>query len=114
LRGPRLLGALPEHSRLLSWHPRADAWFGTYLRVSIVATGIGHCCSSCNTSSKELTGIATEIELPPCGIERQLNCHLDACLDAAPELKRIAKVITLRRSFGGWLLALWDEKPADW
>lgn len=38
------------------------------------------------------------------------NYHLQACLDAAPELDRIANVITLRQSFGCWRLALWDEK----
>jgi omega-6 fatty acid desaturase (delta-12 desaturase) len=38
------------------------------------------------------------------------NYHLQACLDVAPELDRIANVITLRESFGCWRLALWDEK----
>src|SRR3569833_1420062 len=35
--------------------------------------------------------------------------RLQACLDAAPELNGIAKVITLRESLGCWRLALWDE-----
>jgi omega-6 fatty acid desaturase (delta-12 desaturase) len=38
------------------------------------------------------------------------NYHLPACLDAAPELHRVAKVITLRESLGCWRLALWDER----
>jgi omega-6 fatty acid desaturase (delta-12 desaturase) len=38
------------------------------------------------------------------------NYHLQACLAAAPELNRIAKVITLRQSLGCWRLALWDEE----
>lgn len=37
------------------------------------------------------------------------NYRLQACLDAAPELQEIAKVITLRESLGCWRLALWDE-----
>ena len=37
------------------------------------------------------------------------NYHLQACLDAAPELDRVAKRITLRESLGCWRLALWDE-----
>ena len=37
------------------------------------------------------------------------NYHLQACLDAAPELDPVAAVITLRQSFGCWRLALWDE-----
>jgi len=38
------------------------------------------------------------------------NYHLQACLDAAPELQRVAKIITLRQSLGCWRLALWDER----
>jgi omega-6 fatty acid desaturase (delta-12 desaturase) len=38
------------------------------------------------------------------------NYRLQACLDAAPELAGIAKVITLRDSLGCWRLALWDER----
>jgi omega-6 fatty acid desaturase (delta-12 desaturase) len=38
------------------------------------------------------------------------NYHLQTCLDAAPELDRIAAVITLRQSLGCWRLALWDEQ----
>ena len=37
------------------------------------------------------------------------NYRLQACLDAAPELQEIAKVISLRESLGCWRLALWDE-----
>lgn len=38
------------------------------------------------------------------------NYHLQACLDAAPELDRVTKVITLRESLGCWRVALWDER----
>jgi len=38
------------------------------------------------------------------------NYRLQACLDAAPELEGITKVITLRESLGCWRLALWDER----
>lgn len=38
------------------------------------------------------------------------NYQLQACLEAAPELHRVAKVITLRQSLGCWRLALWDER----
>ncbi|HLY91374.1 MAG TPA: fatty acid desaturase [Acetobacteraceae bacterium] len=38
------------------------------------------------------------------------NYRLQACLDSAPELHRIAKRITLRESLGCWKLALWDEE----
>ena len=38
------------------------------------------------------------------------NYRLQACLDAAPELNRVAKVVTLRESLGCWRLALWDER----
>jgi omega-6 fatty acid desaturase (delta-12 desaturase) len=38
------------------------------------------------------------------------NYRLQACLEAAPELHGIAKVITLRESLGCWRLALWDER----
>lgn len=37
------------------------------------------------------------------------NYHLQACVEAAPELETITKVITLRESLGCWRLALWDE-----
>jgi omega-6 fatty acid desaturase (delta-12 desaturase) len=37
------------------------------------------------------------------------NYRLQACLDDAPELQEVAKVITLRESLGCWRLALWDE-----
>lgn len=38
------------------------------------------------------------------------NYRLQACLDAASELQDVAKVITLRESFGCWRLSLWDER----
>jgi omega-6 fatty acid desaturase (delta-12 desaturase) len=38
------------------------------------------------------------------------NYHLQACLDAAPELGGVTKVITLRKSIRCWRLALWDER----
>jgi omega-6 fatty acid desaturase (delta-12 desaturase) len=38
------------------------------------------------------------------------NYRLQACLDAAPELQKVAKVITLRESLGCWRLSLWDER----
>ena len=38
------------------------------------------------------------------------NYHLQACLNAAPELQGVARVITLRESLGCWRLALWDER----
>jgi omega-6 fatty acid desaturase (delta-12 desaturase) len=37
------------------------------------------------------------------------NYRLQACLDAAPELNRVTRQITLRESLGCWRLALWDE-----
>jgi len=38
------------------------------------------------------------------------NYHLQACVEAAPELDRVTKVVTLRESVGCWRLALWDER----
>jgi omega-6 fatty acid desaturase (delta-12 desaturase) len=38
------------------------------------------------------------------------NYHLQACVDAAPELEPIVNVVTLRQSLGCWQLALWDEQ----
>lgn len=38
------------------------------------------------------------------------NYRLQACLDTAPELSRLARRITLRESLGCWRLALWDEQ----
>ena len=38
------------------------------------------------------------------------NYRLQACLDAAPELHEITKLITLRESLRCWRLALWDER----
>ena len=38
------------------------------------------------------------------------NYRLQACLDAAPELQKVARMITLRESLKCWQLALWDER----
>jgi fatty acid desaturase len=38
------------------------------------------------------------------------NYQLQTCVEAAPELDRVTKVITLRESIGCWRLALWDEQ----
>lgn len=38
------------------------------------------------------------------------NYHLQACLDDAPELNRVATTVTLRESLRCWRLALWDER----
>ena len=38
------------------------------------------------------------------------NYRLQACLDAAPELLGVTKVVTLRESLGCWRLSLWDEQ----
>ena len=38
------------------------------------------------------------------------NYRLQACLDAAPELHGVTRLITLRESLGCWRLALWDER----
>ena len=38
------------------------------------------------------------------------NYRLQACLDTAPELQRVARRITLRDSLSCWRLALWDEQ----
>ena len=38
------------------------------------------------------------------------NYHLQACVDAAPELVPIVNVVTLRESLGCWRLSLWDEQ----
>lgn len=38
------------------------------------------------------------------------NYRLQACLDAAPELHGVTKLVTLRESLGCWRLALWDER----
>jgi acyl-lipid omega-6 desaturase (Delta-12 desaturase) len=38
------------------------------------------------------------------------NYRLQACLDAAPELHEVTKLITLRESLRCWRLALWDER----
>jgi omega-6 fatty acid desaturase (delta-12 desaturase) len=37
------------------------------------------------------------------------NYRLEACHNAAPELRDVTRVVTLRSSLAGWRLALWDE-----
>lgn len=38
------------------------------------------------------------------------NYHLQACVEAAPELDEITKTVTLRESLRCWRLVLWDER----
>ena len=38
------------------------------------------------------------------------NYHLQACVEAAPELDGVTQVVTLRESVACWRLALWDER----
>jgi omega-6 fatty acid desaturase (delta-12 desaturase) len=38
------------------------------------------------------------------------NYRLQECLDAAPELHRVSKLVTLKKSLSCWRLALWDER----
>jgi acyl-lipid omega-6 desaturase (Delta-12 desaturase) len=38
------------------------------------------------------------------------NYHLQACVEAAPELAPVTRVVTLRESLACWRLALWDER----
>ncbi len=38
------------------------------------------------------------------------NYRLQACHNAAPELRDVTRVVTLRSSLAGWRLALWDER----
>ena len=112
---------------------------GTYLPVIIVASWIGNWLffvqhqfegthwerdSAWNFHAAALSG-SSYFKLPPIlqwfsgniGLHhvhhlssRVPNYHLQACVDAAPELYRFAKVITLRQSLGCWRLALWDEQ----
>jgi omega-6 fatty acid desaturase (delta-12 desaturase) len=112
---------------------------GTYLPVIIVASWIGNWLffvqhqfegtywergSDWNFHEAALKG-SSHFKLPPIlqwfsgsiGLHhvhhlssRVPNYHLQTCLDAAPELDRIAAVITLRQSLGCWRLALWHEQ----
>jgi omega-6 fatty acid desaturase (delta-12 desaturase) len=112
---------------------------GTYLPVIIVASWIGNWLffvqhqfegthwertEAWNFHEAALSG-SSYLKLPPVlqwfsgsiGLHhvhhlssRVPNYHLQACLNVAPELKHVAKVITLRQSFGCWRLALWDER----
>ena len=113
--------------------------FGTYLPVIIVASWIGNWLFFVQHQFEDahwerdgewdfhvaaLSG-SSYFKLPPLfqwfsgniGLHhvhhlcsRVPNYRLQACLDAAPELQRVAKVITLRESLGCWRLALWDER----
>ena len=112
--------------------------FGTYLPVMIIASWVGNWLfyvqhqfedahwerdGDWNFHEAAIVG-SSYFKLPPVlqwfsgniGLHhvhhlcsRVPNYRLQACLDAAPELDGIAKVITLRESFGCWRLALWDE-----
>ena len=113
--------------------------FGTYLPVMIIASWIGNWLFFVQHQFEEahwerdsdwdfhvaaLSG-SSYFKLPPVlrwfsgnvGLHhvhhlcsRVPNYRLQACLDAAPELQEVAKVITLRESLGCWRLALWDER----
>jgi len=112
--------------------------FGTYLPVMIIASWVGNWLfyvqhqfeqaywkrdGDWNFHEAAVVG-SSYFKLPPIlqwfsgniGLHhvhhlcsRVPNYRLQACLDAAPELGGIAKVIALRESFGCWRLALWDE-----
>lgn len=111
----------------------------TYLPVIIVASWIGNWLfyvqhqfedtywkrdGDWNFHSAALSG-SSYFELPPVlqwfsgniGLHhmhhlcsRIPNYRLQACLDSAPELQRIARRITLGESLGCWRLTLWDEQ----
>jgi len=111
----------------------------TYLPVMIIASWIGNWLfyvqhqfddtywerdADWNFHSAALAG-SSYFELPPIlqwfsgniGLHhvhhlcsRVPNYHLQACVDSAPELNRIAKRITLRDSVTCWKLSLWDEE----
>lgn len=112
---------------------------GTYLPVMVIASWIGNWLfyvqhqfettnwerdSNWNFHSAALGG-SSYFELPAIlqwfsgniGLHhvhhlcsRVPNYRLQACLDAAPELRRVHRVVTLRESLGCWRLALWDER----
>ncbi len=112
---------------------------GTYLPVMIIASWIGNWLfyvqhqfdgtdwerdGDWNFHTAALSG-SSYFKLPPLlqwfsgniGLHnvhhlcsRVPNYRLQACLDAAPELHRVAKVVTLGESLGCWRLALWDER----
>ena len=113
--------------------------FGTYLPVMIIASWIGNWLFFVQHQFEDahwerdgnwdfhvaaLSG-SSYFKLPPLlqwfsgniGLHhvhhlcsRVPNYRLQACLDAAPELDGIARVITLRQSLRCWQLALWDER----
>ncbi|MCW3796906.1 fatty acid desaturase [Sphingomonas sp. BN140010] len=117
----------------------AFAVLGTYLPVIIVASWIGNWLffvqhqfegthwerdGAWNFHEAALKG-SSYFKLPPIlqwfsgsiGLHhvhhlssRVPNYHLQSCLEAAPELDGVSKVITLRESLGCWRLALWDEQ----
>ena len=112
---------------------------GTYLPVIIIASWIGNWLffvqhqfegthwerdEAWNFHAAALSG-SSYFKLPPIlqwfsgniGLHhvhhlssRVPNYRLQECVDAAPELNRFAKVITLRESLACWRLALWDER----
>lgn len=113
--------------------------FGTYLPVMIIASWIGNWLFFVQHQFEDahwerdgewdfhvaaLSG-SSYFKLPPLlqwfsgniGLHhvhhlcsRVPNYRLQACLDAAPELQEVARVITMRESLGCWRLALWDEQ----
>jgi acyl-lipid omega-6 desaturase (Delta-12 desaturase) len=113
--------------------------FGTYLPVIVIASWIGNWLfyvqHQFDTTEWERTGSwnfhvaslsgSSYFKLPPIlrwfsgniGLHhvhhlcsRVPNYHLQACVEAAPELDRVTRVVTLRESVGCWRLALWDER----
>jgi acyl-lipid omega-6 desaturase (Delta-12 desaturase) len=113
--------------------------FGTYLPVIVIASWIGNWLfyvqHQFDTTEWERTGSwnfhvaslsgSSYFKLPPIlrwfsgniGLHhvhhlcsRVPNYHLQACVEAAPELDRVTKVVTLRESVACWRLALWDER----
>ena len=112
--------------------------FGTYLPVMIIASWVGNWLFYVQHQFEEVhwerdrdwnfhvaaAGGSSYFKLPPIlqwfsgniGLHhvhhlcsRVPNYRLQACLDAAPELHKVATLITLRESLGCWRLALWDE-----
>jgi omega-6 fatty acid desaturase (delta-12 desaturase) len=111
----------------------------TYLPVMIIASWIGHCLfyiqhqfedtywerdGEWNFHTAALRG-SSHFDLPPIlqwfsgniGLHhvhhlcsRIPNYRLQTCHDAAPELRRVTKRITLRDSLKCWRLSLWDEQ----
>jgi omega-6 fatty acid desaturase (delta-12 desaturase) len=113
--------------------------FGAYLPVMIIASWVGNWLFYVQHQFEEAhwerdgdwnfhvaaVGGSSYFKLPPIlqwfsgniGLHhvhhlcsRVPNYRLQACLDAAPELHEIAKLITLRESLRCWRLTLWDER----